>query len=615
MRETLRGQAERTPAGRGCPSRSGAPLVRRAALATLALASALAACRGAAPAPQGPVPSTDAYRRALDAAPRSTDSAEAQERLAELELAAARQAHTIGAYKRFLAEFGSSPQAAQAEALLETLRFEAARERNDADTWHRFLREHPAGAHHGEARRRLDEAEHERIVQSDDVAVLRRFVAANPDDPRAAGVAARLDRLAWERAASAEAVLAYLRDFPAGAFRDEARVKLLGWQLAGLLVSGELDAAAALARRSPLAGRVPDLAEALEVAERKRELVKSAEPRVAAALVTWHVRGFAELSQAIRSGDPMDRWEAAEELGQVATVRALDTLVGVLREASSQLVRLRAFDSLRRIVDALPPPVADFELTTRLEALAAQGAEPGLLALRGILLDLSGQPARAATEYQRAIDGGAVDPVVLWRWASLRAARGQHGAAAVTARNLALWSDAALERFGAVDAFGALAAAREACGALEALRRAEEVLAGARAAATQHPDDVTAYRARAAEIRRRLDARLNDAELLALEVAPRTRRCSDASLRARLTGAEEQRVRALEALVRSKHAALPLVLALVRDRDTSPRVRALAAGPGAGAAHPPGALAAPAPSPGPATPRPAPAPPARAAQP
>ena len=546
----------------------------------LPLVFLVSACRLGAWQDASKADSAVAYRTFLAQHPADENAEAARARLTDLEFKEACRVHTVLAYKRFLEEFPTADEARAAWARLEALRFNAAQAQHTAIAWRAFLREHPTGANRAEAERLLSLQELQDIAQATDPAELARFVDAHPDDPRAPDVAARLEERRWHDTEGAGALFTYLREFPAGAHRDEARVRLLDLQLEGFLVSGLVDQARALVKRSPLVAQVKEVAARLARAEARARVHTSKTEAVQRALAAWHLRSIDDLVKALSSPDPADRADAARELGEWASVASLDPLLEALRSSRSPLVRQRAFDSLARVLRALPRDVAAYEVAARIEARRDQAADAQLQLEQAVLLDVSGELGRAAAEYQKAWDPANPDPVVLRRWVGIRLERRQGYSAAVAARQLSLWAQGLAERAGPPTPNGALAASREACVALEASQAALAGLTAAEALAPEFPEDVAAFAARAREIERGVEAHLRDAELVLLGQDARARRCADRPLEARLEAAEAARLEAIAALRRQPPKELELVLEEVRLRDPSARVREAAGASG-----------------------------------
>ncbi len=532
-----------------------------------------AACRDSAYSAASKADTPASWRAYLAGHPDADSASQGRSRLAELELAEAQKLHTVVAYKRFLDEFGDTESAPRAKALLEGLRFNAAREAGAARAMRLFIREHPDGAHRAEAEQRLSELELKEVSNLTDAAELERFVAQHPDDPKATEATARLDDTAFEKSAGAADLYAYLRDFPAGTHREDARRRLLSLELDGLLFSGLVEEAEGQAKRSPLAAGLADLPQRLARARAERAVAKSADERVRKALVGYHLRALDDLARALSAPDPMDRWEAARELGFVVSVKALDPLLDALQGSRVPAVRLEAFTSLGRLLRTLPRPVADYEVATRLEALREKASDAQAHLTSAALLDLTGQLERASAEYQKVWDPAAPDPVVLKRWVEIRTERRQPFSAAVAARQLALWAKAEVDRRGPATAESALALARDACTCVELTRFARGVVAAAKTAKTDFPEDLDAFGVRVEDAARLAEARLKDAELLLVQADARARRCADRSFVERVAVAERQRLDALEALKAKPPKDVALALELVRDRDPEASVR------------------------------------------
>ncbi|MFP2911657.1 tetratricopeptide repeat protein, partial [Pyxidicoccus sp. 3LFB2] len=223
----------------------------RRALAVLLLATSCI------PSPYDRAASTDtvdAYRAFLRENPSHPDVDAAEARLAELEFEDAKRLHTVIAYKRYLEAHPDDAPSRTAKTLLEGLRFNAAKEANTVASWRQFLHEHPDGAQRDEAKRLLAEAEARELATTEDPTKLADYLKASPDDPRRQEVESRLDGQAFAQAKASGAMklFAYLKDFPAGAHREEARGLLLELEVEGLLVSGQVDEAEARVKAHPL---------------------------------------------------------------------------------------------------------------------------------------------------------------------------------------------------------------------------------------------------------------------------------------------------------------------------------------------------------------------------
>lgn len=548
----------------------------RRALAVLLLAA------GCVPSPYERAAQTDtpdAYRGFLRANPSHPDADAAQARLEELEFEEAKRLHTVIAYKRFVEAYPDAAQVRTAKTLLEGLRFNAAKEAGTVAAWRQFLQEHPDGAQRDEAKRLLAEAESHELATTQDPQKLAAYLRESPDDPRRLEVESRLDGQAFAeaKAAGATKLFAYLRDFPAGAHREEARTLLLELEVEGLLVSGLLEEAEARVKAHPLGPKLTGFPARLARARAERAALARPEPLARAAQVGHYLRDLEDLKRALVAPDALDRWQAAEELGQHVSVRALDPLLDVLRSARNTLIRQHALESLRTVLAALPRPVAEYEVASRLDTLRERASSAELYLTVAVLLDLSGNLPLASTEYQRASEGGTPDPVVLRRWVQIREARRQHFSAAVAARQLALWSlEVAREETVSPEGRVPLASARQLCAAAVNARFAAEAIARARTATTEFPEDLAEFERKATEARKLAEARLADAELALREQQPGVRTCEDQGVRERLEGGVKERTAALDAVGTKLPQVGRLLLELARERDPSPEVRAAA---------------------------------------
>ncbi|NVI97148.1 HEAT repeat domain-containing protein [Myxococcus sp. AM009] len=521
----------------------------------------------------------DGYRAFLREYPTHADTDAAEARLEELEFEEAKRLHTVIAYKRFLEAYPDASQARTAKTLLEGLRFNGAKETDSVAGWRQFLQEHPEGVQREEAKRLLAEAEARELATTEDPRKLAEYLRASPDDPRRQDVEARLDdqSFAQAKASGATKLFAYLKEHPAGAHREEARVLLLQLEVEGLLVSGLVDEAEARVKAHPLGPKLTAFPERLARARAERAALARPEPAAQAAHVGHYLRGVEDLNRALVAPDALDRWQAAEELGQHVSVRVLDPLLESLRAARNPLIRQHALESLRTVLAALPRPVAEYEVSSRLDSLRERANSAEMYLTVAVLLDLSGQLAQASTEYQRAAESGVPDPVILRRWVQIREERRQHFSAAVAARQLALWSlEVAQEEPVTPEGRVPLASARQLCAAAVNANFAVAAIARARGASTEFPEDLAEFERKAMDAKRLADARLADAELLLREQTPGVKTCADRGVRDRLENGVKERTAALDSVATKLPEVGRLLLEVARARDPSPQVRAAA---------------------------------------
>ena len=513
------------------------------------------------------------WRAYIQKHPNDDNRESANESLAQLEFEQAQKVHTVVAYKRFLDEFPDSSKAASARALLEGLRFNAAQGKGTAQVLRQFLKDHPDGAHAGEADTLLRAAELKELAGLDDPESLRAIAAAHPDDARGSQAGQQLDDRAFAAARAATDWFAYLRDYPAGSHRDEVRVKLLDAQLQGLLISGLLAEAKALVAKAPLAPKIPKLQERMTRAALLESTASAKDEAVQRSLPGFYLRSFDDVVKSLNAPDPLERWQAAEELGEHVTIRALDPLLETFRTARNPLVRQRAFESLGKLLRSLPRQVAEYEVELRVDAARANASDAQLYLTIGVLLDLSGRLDKAASEYQRAFDVAAPDPIVLRRWAQIRRERRQPYSAAVTARQLSVWAQHQASVQTVVEGGSALSIARQLCAAVELGKYAREVIAEVAQQKTEFPDDVNEFQRRADDALKLAEARLRDAELKLLETDARAKRCGDDSVRERLKAGEALRLSSLKDLPLKASKVASLVKELALQREPSPAIR------------------------------------------
>lgn len=530
-----------------------------------------------------------AYQDFLRENPEDPEATTAQGRIEGLEFDEAKRLHSVIAYKRFLETYPDAPQQQRAKSLLEGLRFNAAKEADTEAGWRQFLAEHPDGAHRDEARAKLQAAQERDVQTTTDLKRVSQLLQGEAAGARREELERKLDDESFAQARDAGKLFAYLRDFPAGAHREEVRVKLLELEVEGLLVSGLVDEAEAKVKVHPLGPKLTGFPARLARAREEQGALARTEPAARAMQAGHYLRDLEDLKRALVAPDPLDRWQAAEELGQHVSVRAVDPLLEALRTARNPLIRQNALTSLRTVLSALPAPVAGYEVAVRLESLRERASSPELYITVAALLDLSGQLEQAASQYQRVYESGGTDPVVLWRWVQLREQRKQAFSAAVAARQLAVWAQTtAREELVSAEGGVPLASARQLCAAVVDARFAAQAIARVRNEKTEFPEDMATFERTAQDAVRMAEAKLADAELLLRQQHPGVRTCADQQVTERLSQGVKERTQALQ---QASSAKLPkpvgtLLLELARERDPSPEVRAAAASRLAGSSPP-----------------------------
>ena len=530
-----------------------------------------------------------AYQDFLRENPEDPEALTAQGRIEGLEFDEAKRLHSVLAYKRFLETYPDAPQQQRVKSLLEGLRFNAAKEADTEAGWRQFLAEHPDGTHRDEARNRLQAAQERDVQSTTDLKRVSQLLQGEAAGARRDELERKLDDESFAQAKDAGKLFAYLRDFPSGAHREEVRVKLLELEVEGLLVSGLVDEAEAKVKLHPLGPKLTGFPARLARAREEQGVLSRTEPAVRAMQAGHYLRDLEDLKRALVAPDPLDRWQAAEELGQHVSVRAVDPLLEALRTARNPLIRQNALSSLRSVLSALPAPVAGYEIAVRLESLRERASSPELYITVAALLDLSGQLEQAASQYQRVYESGGTDPVVLWRWVQLREQRRQAFSAAVAARQLAVWAQTtAREELVSAEGGVPLASARQLCAAVVDARFAAQAIARVRNEKTEFPEDMDTFERTAQDAVRLAEAKLADAELLLRQQHPGVRTCADQQVAERLSQGVKERTQALQ---QASSAKLPkpvgtLLLELARERDPSPEVRAAAASRLAGSTPP-----------------------------
>ncbi|NBD09323.1 MULTISPECIES: HEAT repeat domain-containing protein [Corallococcus] len=530
-----------------------------------------------------------AYQTFLREHPDDPEATTAQGRIEGLEFDEAKRLHSVIAYKRFLETYPDAPQRRVAQSLLEGLRFNAAKAADTESGWRQFLAEHPDGSHKEEARTRLQGVQERDTQTTTDLQRVTQLLQVEPSGARREELERKLDDESYAQARDAGKLFAYLRDFTAGVHREEVRVKLLELEVEGLLVSGLVDEAEAKVKTHPLGPKLTGFSARLARARAEQGALARTEPAARAMQAGHYLRDLEDLKRALVAPDPLDRWQAAEELGQHVSVRAVDPLLEALRTARNPLIRQNALEALRSVLSALPAPVAAYEVAVRLESLRERATSSELYLTVAVLLDLSGQVEQAASQYQRVYEAGGTDPLILWRWVQLREQRRQAFSAAVAARQLAVWAQTTAREEAVSEEGGVpLAAARQLCAAVVDARFAAQAITRARGMKTEFPEDLATFERAAQDAVRLSEAKLADAELLLRQQHPGVRTCADQQVAERLSQGVKERTQALQ---QASSAKLPkpvgtLLMELARERDPSPEVRAVAASRLAGSTPP-----------------------------
>ena len=523
-----------------------------------------------------------AYRAYLRDDPDGAESDAARERLEDLEFEAAQKAHTVLAYKHFLEEFPRSEHIPTVLALLETLRWSAALSEGTEDAFTRFLHEHPDGAHQKEALMRLKRLQEEARSHETEPSRLKQALSAASERERPV-LNARLDDLSFAAAQKkgTRELLEYLEEFPGGVHREEVQRSLLSRHLDGLLFSGLLKEADQERTRSPLGPQIADWPQRLARAQADQNLTQIASPLVPPTQPGYYLRSVEALSQVLKAPDPIDRWQAAEELGEQVSVAALDPLLESARTAKNPRIREAAFDALLHVVQALPPAIAEHELSVRLAARRNNVGSPELHAQVGALLELLGRLDEAAEEYQKGFDPHLPDPIVLWRFMTIRQAQHRPFSAAVAARQIGLWAKEVLEELGpetqGEGGHLSLAGIRQLCAVTHLVRLAHTGLLQAQKEEREFPEDVEGFLRESTELQRLSDAKLKDAELLLRAQDPQARTCDKDEVAERLAFGEQERGKALQLLPQKLPRWSRPLLERARSKDPSPYIRQLAA--------------------------------------
>jgi len=512
------------------------------------------------------------WRSYLATQPESRETDEARDRLRELVYQEAIAAHSILGYKRFLEEFPNAPEAPAVTSRLAALRFLAAEEADTIAGWRGFLRAHPHASQSAEARRRLEALEG---VQAS--AQPRALADGEILTPEA-------DRALFASSRTSEALLTYLETQPAGRHRDDARRALLARELDGLLASDAPEAARALLEKSPLGEALEGYPERIAALEAELARFGPKDPVLHATRSSAGLRSIPVLTGELTTRDPLERAEAAVELGHHVSVLAIDPLLRALDASQHPLVRQAALEGLFRVLAALPPEVTEHEVSVRVARRRPEAASAGRNLILALLLDAGGRLDDATVDYQRAFDAELPDPVILRRWMRVRADRDEWYAAAVSARQLALWARRVAESHDAqsIEGVPPLAPSRRLCAAFQAAQEADALLQQAKGRAETFPEDVVAFTRVASDALALTRARLGDAELRLRQQSPEARLCGKAGMNDFLAQAAQKRQAAYTRALKER-PALAEVLRARAARDPSPGIRNLAQAPTAAA--------------------------------
>ena len=544
--------------------------------AVMAVALAILSCRDAAFERAAKVDTAAAWRAYLAKEPDGMQADEGRDRLVQAELAAAQAAHTVAAYKRFIDEFGSTPEAQTARALLEGLRFNAALKSGTGQAWRTFLRDHPDGAHQAEASAKLQAVESKEVLGEATLTTLESEAKAHPDDERGEQARARFDDATWQEAQGPEAWFAYLRQFPAGRHRAQAQAAVDNAEFAKAMADGDFAGVRALVRKRAAAAPV-EWERAVKRAEADAGLLKTLDKGLVPALVEHWLRPVDELVGALKTHDPFERWEAALDLSAVTKPAVIAPLLEAATQGRFFLVRRRAFESLRALLDRLPVALRDYEWARRLEASrTTEGDSEQALAL-AVLADAMGDSEGALRRYRDlSVGRGDIDAFLVWRAMHLRAGQHQAFSVALAGAQLATWARSQLQGSADFDGASTLTQARTLCGMVDALADAQALVSQSRGAPTEFPEDVEAFAVRVREARRLSEARLQDVERKLVEGNPQVMLCAAHPVIDRLGESEAGRRVVLPRLLANKSAAARLAISKVASFDPAPDLRAQA---------------------------------------
>jgi len=579
-------------------------------LLAAALACTLAACASDPFDAARKKDTAEAYQQFLREHPNEPGDEAARERLAQLRFKEARQAHTALAYKRFLEDFPASEHADDAEKLLEGLRFGAAEQANTISAYEEFLREQPDGAHATQARTALEALCWTAAQKAPDAASMKAFLARFPGSSHKAEATRVFDDRAFAEAKTEgnAGVLGYLDHASDGAHREEARALLYGQQAEAVAAGGDLAEAYQLAARvhgparaalldrlahqelievaanldptslAALAQRQPQVAaQALALAREMKRDPKL--PTLRAQLPHLDPAAFGrpadELVHALEAPDPRDRWEAAEELGELGAMAAYDKLLDVAADSAFEEVRVRAFLALQKLAARTGQQAMAVHARERLEKLRKMASGPRMFLKIALVEELAGMKNPARADYRKCLRGDGEDQLALRRLLELEPPGFER---AVFARRLATTLEQLSKDHARDGGDPPLLAARWYCGALHDATAAQGALdALPPQVVANAPEDIPSFRERARTVLAEIKARFDDAEDSARVEKPGFTGCEQDGVRARMQEGVSARLVAVSAIAAagSKLSRYPLQRAALRD--PSPEVRAAAA--------------------------------------
>jgi len=495
-----------------------------------------------------------------------------QERLAELEFRQAKELHSILGYKRFLEKFPNAPEAKPAAVLLRNLRLENATAEGTPNALRRFLREYPDGPWRAELVERLAQMEQTELESSEDLLRLKGAAQFYADKPLGTLAGDRLDEIRFQNAKTASDYVDYLRQFPAGKHRNDARVALLSLEFDLLLAFSNWEEVERLSQQ-PLAKHMPQREGRLKQLRQLKALLESKAPELLQTQMVFSWRCAQEREAALQSADILLRAEAVEELGFWMDAAAMDALLNLIGTPRNALVRQRAFESLQRLLGALPDSLANHYVAKR-EQQTPQAPEGEEALRRAVLYDLSGQKVKAAALYSKAYIPQLPDPILLRRWVALRKEQKQYYSAAVAARQLAWWAERTVEDLHPLQEVELVFAARELCAATEMGAFAVASLEGLSQKPTEFPEDILAFLQKAKSTLRLAQARLEDAELALLEKTPEAKRCKERGLPWSIEAKVKERKAAFEKLAKRRPEAAKLLIRRALEIDPLVELRA-----------------------------------------